>query len=178
MLTINGRKMAKSTGNNIEPREVFSGDNDLLSKAYSPSATKSFLYQAYYRSVLDISDEAMLASERGYRRLLQAYHLLDELPEGSTTDMDVAAWRQACYDAMNDDFNSPILIAQLFEAVSFIQRAHAGKASCTLEDKNLLQKTLHDFMFEILGLVDEYQEPEGDSELLTGAVNLLEIGRA
>src|SRR5690625_5852759 len=76
---------------------------------------------------------------------------------------------------MNDDFNSPILIAQLFEAASFIQRAHAGKASCTLEDKNLLQKTLHDFMFEILGLVDEYQEPEGDSELLTGVVNLLVV---
>ena len=173
MLTLNGRKMAKSTGNNIEPREVFSGENDLLSKAYSPSATKFFLYQAHYRSVLDISDEAMLASERGYRRLLQAYHLLDELPIGDTTDMDIAAWRQSCYDAMNDDFNSPILIAQLFEAVSFIQRVNTGSASCTAEDKELLHKTLHDFMFEVLGLVDEYQDPTGDSELLTGTINLL-----
>lgn len=173
MLTLNSRKMAKSTGNNILPAEIFSGENDFLSKAFSPSATKFFLFQAHYRSVLDLSDEAMLASERGYRRLLQAYHLVEDLEAGDSTDMDVAAWRQSCYDAMNDDFNSPILIAQLFEAASFIQRAHAGKASCTLEDKNLLQKTLHDFMFEILGLVDEYQEPEGDSELLTGAVNLL-----
>lgn len=173
MLTLNGRKMAKSTGNNIEPREVFSGENEKLSKAFTPSATKFFLYQAHYRSVLDLSDEAMLASERGYHRLLQAYHLLDELPVGDTTDMDVAAWRQSCYDAMNDDFNSPILIANLFEAVSFIQRVENKQASCTDSDRKLLQKTLHDFMFEILGLIDEYKEPAGDSEMLAGTVDLL-----
>lgn len=173
MLTLNGRKMAKSTGNNIEPREVFSGDNSMLSKAFTPSATKFFLYQAHYRSVLDLSDEAMVASERGYHRLLQTYHQLEKLPVGNTTNMDVAAWRQSCYDAMNDDFNSPILIARLFEAVSFIQRVNTGDASITVKDKELLQKTLHDFMFEILGLVDEYKDPAGNSELLTGTVNLL-----
>jgi len=173
MLTLNGRKMAKSTGNNIEPNEIFSGENEKLSKAFTPSATKFFLYQAHYRSVLDLSDEAMLASERGYHRLLQAYHLLDELPVGNTTDIDVAAWRQSCYDAMNDDFNSPILIAKLFEAVNFIQRVENKQASCTDSDRKLLQKTLHDFMFEILGLVDEYRKPTGDSEMLAGTVDLL-----
>ena len=173
MLTLNGRKMAKSTGNNIEPNEIFSGENEKLSKAFTPSATKFFLYQAHYRSVLDLSDEAMLASERGYHRLLQAYHLLEELPVSDTTDMDVAAWRQSCYDAMNDDFNSPILIAKLFEAVNFIQRVENKQASCTDSDRKLLQKTLHDFMFEILGLVDEYRKPTGDSEMLAGTVDLL-----
>ncbi len=173
MLTLNGKKMAKSTGNNILPTEIFSGDNKILSKAFSPSVTKFFMYQAHYRSVLDFSDEALLASEKGYRRLMQAYDLVDKLPIGNTSDMDIAAWRQSCYDAMNDDFNSPILIAQLFEAVSYIQRVHNGTAICTESDKEILKETLKAFMFDVLGLIDEQEGQSGNSEMLSGTVNLL-----
>lgn len=173
MLTLNGKKMAKSTGNNILPTEIFSGDNKILSKAFSPSVTKFFMYQAHYRSVLDFSDEALLASEKGYRRLMQAYDLVDKLPIGNTSDMDIAAWRQSCYDAMNDDFNSPILIAQLFEAVSYIQRVHNGTAICTESDKEILKETLRAFMFDVLGLIDEQEGQSGSSEMLSGTVNLL-----
>lgn len=173
MLTLNGKKMAKSTGNNILPTEIFSGNNKILSKAFSPSVTKFFMYQAHYRSVLDFSDEALLASEKGYRRLMQAYDLVDKLPIGNTSDMDIAAWRQSCYDAMNDDFNSPILIAQLFEAVSYIQRVHNGTAICTESDKEILKETLRAFMFDVLGLIDEQEGQSGSSEMLSGTVNLL-----
>lgn len=173
MLTLNGRKMAKSTGNNILPKEIFTGDNKILSKAFSPTVTKFFMYQAHYRSVLDFSDEALSASERGFQRLMQAYHLLEELPVGDTSDMDITAWRQACYDAMNDDFNSPILIAHLFDAASFIQRVSNGKAMCTDSDRKLLLQTCKDFMFDVLGLVDELEDHSGNMEILTGAVHLL-----
>lgn len=173
MLTLNGRKMAKSTGNNILPKEIFTGYNKILSKAFSPTVTKFFMYQAHYRSVLDFSDEALSASERGFQRLMQAYHLLEELPVGDTSDMDITAWRQACYDAMNDDFNSPILIAHLFDAASFIQRVSNGKAMCTDSDRKLLLQTCKDFMFDVLGLVDELEDHSGNMEILTGAVHLL-----
>lgn len=173
MLTLNGKKMAKSTGNNILPSEIFTGDNEILSKAFSPSATKFFMYQAHYRSVLDFSDEALLASERGYQRLMQAYKLVDKLKVSDTSDMDCKAWRQSCYDAMNDDFNSPILIAHLFEAVSFIQRIHNHTANCTAEDRGILKQTLKDFMFDVLGLIEEQEDQSRDSEMLTGTVNLL-----
>lgn len=173
MLTLNGKKMAKSTGNNILPTEIFSGDNKILSKAFSPAVTKFFMYQAHYRSVLDFSDEALSASEKGFHRLLQAYHLLDKLSVSDSSDMDVATWRQSCYDAMNDDFNSPILIAHLFEAVSFIQRVNNDKAKCTEEDRKIIKQTFQDFVFDVLGLVDELKDPAGNSEMLTGSINLL-----
>lgn len=173
MLTLNGKKMAKSTGNNILPSEIFNGDNKILSKAFSPSVTKFFMYQAHYRSVLDFSDEALLASEKGYHRLMQAYKALEQLSTSSTSDMDCEMWRQRCYDAMNDDFNSPILIAHLFEAVSFIHRVQHSKATCTENDKVILKQTLHNFMFDVLGLIEEEGDVLGNSEMLSGTVNLL-----
>lgn len=173
MLTLNGRKMAKSTGNNILPTEIFTGDNDILSKAFSPSVTKFFMYQAQYRSVLDFSDEALLAAERGYRRMMQAYDLVDKLETSSESSMDVAAWVQSCYDAMNDDFNSPILIAQLFEMVGFIQRLTNGQEKITEEDKQLIKQSLSDFIFDVLGLADEQETDSEHGKKLEGTVNLL-----
>src|SRR5699024_2362900 len=132
-----------------------------------------FMYQAHYRSVLDFSDEALLASEKGYHRLMQAYKALEQLSTSSTSDMDCEMWRQRCYDAMNDDFNSPILIAHLFEAVSFIQRVQHSKATCTENDRVILKQTLHNFMFDVLGLIEEEGDVLGNSEMLSGTVNLL-----
>src|SRR5690606_4299354 len=147
MLTLNGKKMAKSTGNNILPQELFSGENDILSKAYHPAVVRFFILQAHYRSILDFSDDAIQASEKGFYRLMEAIDNVDKLPTSSTSTFDVSAWRQKCYDAMNDDFNSPILIAHLFDAVKSINSIIDNKETITADDKDLLSQTLHSFAF-------------------------------
>ncbi|WP_339649483.1 cysteine--tRNA ligase, partial [uncultured Salegentibacter sp.] len=103
MLTLNGKKMAKSTGNNILPEEIFSGNNDVLDKPFSPNVTRFFMLQANYRSILDFSDEALKASEKGFNRLMDAYHAIDELSVSDKSSVDIKSWKQSCYDAMNDD---------------------------------------------------------------------------
>ena len=173
MLTLNGKKMAKSTGNFILPSELFTGENDILGKAYLPTVVRFFMLQANYRSILDFSDEALSASEKGFNRLMDAYHLLEELPASGTGSFNVNEWKQKCYDSMNDDFNSPILIAQLFEAVKQINSIKEGKASITTEDLQDLRKTMSDFLFEVLGLVDIEAANDTSFEKLSGTVELL-----
>ncbi len=155
MLTLNGKKMAKSTGNNILPQELFSGNNTILSKAFSPSVVRFFILQAHYRSVLDFSDEAILASEKGFVRLMDAVKLLKNLPVSATSTIDIASWQKKCYDAMNDDFNSPVLIAHLFEAVKMINSIKDGKEALSVLDLEILTRTINDFVFDVLGLQDE-----------------------
>ena len=173
MLTLNGKKMAKSTGNNILPNELFSGDNDILSKAFSPAVTKFFMYQAHYRSILDFSNDALEASEKGFIRMMDAYHSLSNLKTGSESTWNITKWKQSCYDAMNDDFNSPILIAQLFEATKHINAIKEGKATVTEEDLAILKETFHDFIFDVLGLTDTNIQDENDQSKLSGAIDLL-----
>ena len=173
MLTLNGKKMAKSTGNFILPTELFTGENDILGKAYLPTVVRFFMLQANYRSILDFSDEALSASEKGFNRLMDAFHLLDELPTSGSSSFNVSEWRQKCYDSMNDDFNSPILIAQLFEAVKQINSIKEGNATITAEDLQDLKKTMSDFLFEVLGLVDIVAANDTSMEKLSGAVELL-----
>ncbi|WP_423818209.1 cysteine--tRNA ligase [Salinimicrobium sp. TIG7-5_MAKvit] len=174
MLTLNGKKMAKSTGNNILPNEIFTGDNPNLEKGFAPTVARFFMLQANYRSILDFSNEALVASEKGFQRLMDAYHALDHLETAATSDFDVAEWRQKCYDAMNDDFNSPILIAQLFEAVKQINIIKDGKAKITAEDLEVLKKTISDFIFDVLGLVDTAEAADNDfGNKLSGTVELL-----
>ncbi|UZH54380.1 cysteine--tRNA ligase [Salinimicrobium tongyeongense] len=174
MLTLNGKKMAKSTGNNILPNEIFTGDNPNLEKGFAPTVARFFMLQANYRSILDFSNEALLASEKGFQRLMDAYHALDHLETAATSDFDVVEWRQKCYDAMNDDFNSPILIAQLFEAVKQINIIKDGKAKIKAEDLELLKKTMSDFIFDVLGLIDTSEAGNNDfGNKLSGTVELL-----
>jgi cysteinyl-tRNA synthetase len=171
MLTMNGKKMAKSTGNNILPGEIFTGENTILSKAFSPSVVRFFMMQAHYTSILDLSNDALLASEKGYNRLMEAFEILKFLGTGSKTDFDVVAWKQKCYDAMNDDFNTPILIANLFDAVRHINLIRDGHETITAEDKSLLQKTMGDFVFEVLGI--EQKTSVEDVHALAGVMKLL-----
>ncbi len=172
MLTLNGKKMAKSTGNNILPNEIFTGDNNILSKPFSPAVVRFFMMQAHYTSILDLSNDALLASEKGYLRLMEAMDQMSGLSTGEASTFDYMAWRQKSYDAMNDDFNTPILIANLFEAVKQINLVKEGKGSITTEDKQLLETTLKAFVFDVLGL-EEVSEQDQDSEQLAGVVNLL-----
>lgn len=172
MLTLNGKKMAKSTGNNILPNEILTGENDNLSKAYSPSVVRFFMMQAHYRSVLDFSDDAILAAEKGFVRLMGALSLLDSLEASSNSTFDVKQWRQRCYDAMNDDFNASVLIANIFEAVKIINLVNDKKESLGSQDLTLLKATLYDFIFDVLGL-ENTAETDDNSEKLSGVVQLL-----
>lgn len=173
MLTLNGKKMSKSTGNSILPNELFTGDNTILSKPFSPTVSKFFMFQAHYRSILDFSNDALAASEKGFNRLMDAYRSLDGISASQTSSFDVSKWRQSCYDAMNDDFNSPILIAQLFEAAKYINGLKDSNETITQTDLALLKKTMSDFIFDILGLADVAAEGGSNSNQLSGAVDLL-----
>ncbi|NHF57969.1 cysteine--tRNA ligase [Flavobacteriaceae bacterium TP-CH-4] len=172
MLTMNGKKMAKSTGNNILPGEIFSGDNSVLSKPFAPAVVRFFMMQAHYTSILDLSNDALLASEKGYNRLMEAVDTLNGLQTGPKSDFDVTAWKQQCYDAMNDDFNTPILIAHLFEAVKHINLVKEGKESLSATDKELLKQSVEAFVFEVLGL-EAKSVQNTDSNKLSGVVELL-----
>ncbi|MEX0287883.1 MAG: cysteine--tRNA ligase [Flavobacteriaceae bacterium] len=173
MLTMNGKKMAKSTGNNILPGEIFSGENTVLSKPFSPAVVRFFMMQAHYTSILDLSDAALLASEKGYNRLMEAMETVKILTPGeNTSDFNLKAWKQKCYDAMNDDFNTPILIANLFDAVKQINLIKEGSASISENDKAELQETMENFVYDILGL-ERTNGSELDADKLSGVVQLL-----
>ena len=172
MLTLNGKKMAKSTGNNILPREILTGENTILSKAFSASVARFFMLQAHYRSILDFSDDAIVAAEKGYKRLMDAMHSLKEITVGTKSSIDIAAWKQTCYDAMNDDFNTPILIAQLFEAVRFVNLLKDEKETLNGDDLNYFAKAMHAFVFDVLGLEDE-KVSDSKNDKLEGTVNML-----
>jgi cysteinyl-tRNA synthetase len=172
MLTLNGKKMAKSTGNNILPGEILSGKNTILSKAFSASVTRFFMLQAHYRSILDFSDDAIVAAEKGYKRLMEAMSSLNAIPTSNKSSLNIAEWKQLCYDAMNDDFNTPILIAQLFEGVRFVNMLKEGKETLTAEDSKIFTNAMNAFVFDVLGLEDE-KASDGNNDKLEGTVNLL-----
>ncbi len=153
MLTLNGQKMAKSTGNNILPGEILSGDTNKLTKGFSASVVRFFMMQAHYRSILDFSNDALLASEKGFMKLMEAVSTLDKLEATSdANEFDVSAWKSNCYTAMNDDFNTPILIAELFSAVKYINQIKDGKVTINASNLALLREVMHQFIFDILGL--------------------------
>ena len=175
MLTLNGKKMAKSTGNNILPDEMFSGNNNIFSKPFSPAVTRFFLLQAHYRSIVDLSEEALLASEKGFQRLTDGINLLDKLVPGNETNgFDLTLWTEKCYQAMNDDFNSPLLIAQLFDVVKFINSVENGSATITTKDLAFLKDKMKAFTEDVLGLAFNNNQTEDKvSTALEGTVNLL-----
>lgn len=172
MLTLNGKKMSKSTGNNIYPSEIFSGDNSILSKPYTPAVVRFFMMQAHYTSILDLSDDALQASEKGYNRLMEAFVNLENLKTGKSSDFDVAAWQQKCYDAMNDDFNTPILIAHLFDAVKHINLIKEDQETITEADRSSLEQAMKAFVYDVLG-VENQTLAKDDSNALSGVMDLL-----
>ena len=172
MLTLNGKKMAKSTGNNILPGEILTGENTILSKPFSASVTRFFMLQAHYRSILDFSDDAIVAAEKGYKRLMEALSLLKDLPTSAQSSIAIEDWKQLCYDAMNDDFNTPILIAHLFEGVRYINVIKDGKETITAEDLATFTTALEAFVYEVLGLENE-KITDSSNDKLEGTIQLL-----
>lgn len=156
MLTVNGTRMSKSAGNGFLPGELFSGDHPLLDKGYSPMTVRFFMLQAHYRSTLDFSNEALEAAEKGFRRLLNAISLLEKItPTEKAKSIDLAGLKSKCYEAMNDDFNSPVLIAELFEAVRLINTIYDGKLAISAADLQELNELMHSFVEDVLGLKDD-----------------------
>ncbi|WP_339660831.1 cysteine--tRNA ligase [uncultured Polaribacter sp.] len=171
MLLLNSQKMAKSTGNFILPNEILSGKNNILPKAFSASVVRFFNMQANYRSILDFSGEALEASEKGHAKLMEAVNFLEKIEAGKTSTFDVQKWKKDCYAAMNDDFNTPMLIAHLFEAVKVINQIKEQKASLTADDVSELKTIIKAFVFDVLGLMNE--NSQDNSEKIKGVVELL-----
>ena len=172
MLTLNGNKMAKSTGNNILPKDIISGNNKILSKPFEATVVRFFILQAHYRSILDFSSNALEASQKGYNKLMEAIKGLDSLKTSNSSDIDVKNWVKRCYSAMNDDFNTPILIAELFNMVKFINQVKIGKANVSSKDLDIIILKLNEFVFKVLGL-EINNGSDSNSDKLDSAISLL-----
>ena len=155
MITIKGKKMGKSYGNFITLEELFSGNNSVLEKDYSPMTIRFFILQAHYRSTLDFSNEALQAAEKGLERLMKSYETLKKIVPSQSSSVNIDGYMQKCYDSMNDDMNSPIVISHLFDLSKIINSIYAKTE--TIDDKNLqmLKDIFNVFLFDILGLVEE-----------------------
>lgn len=173
MLTLNGQKMSKSTGNTILPEELFSGENDFFEKPLAPMVLRFFMLQAQYRSTLDLSNEAVVAAEKAFLRLMKSYDLLQTIEPRDKGNWKVQDWIKDCYAAMDDDFNSPVLIAQLFEASKKISSVLEGKDSISEDDLSMLKTSFHSFVFDVLGLENIQKNKNEDTEKLDGAIRLL-----
>ena len=164
MITINGQKMGKSLGNFITLDEFFTGSRkDMLSQAYSPMTIRFFILQAHYGGTVDFSNEALQAAEKAYERMLDGWKRLNELKPSETSTVDVADLDRKCHEAMNDDLNTPVVIAHLFDACRAINQVNDGKASISETDLQQLKATFKTFLFDILGIYDERE---------SGSVNL------
>lgn len=166
MITINGQKMARSLGNFITLDQLFKGNHQLLQQAYSPMTIRFFILQAHYRSTVDFSNEALQAAEKGMQKLMKAVEVAGKLKPAGSSTVSIGELRKKCYEAMDDDLNSPILLSHLFEAVRIVNSAAAGTEKIDAEGIEELKTLLNTFVFDILGLKDESGSQGG--EQLTG----------
>lgn len=163
MVTINGQKMGKSLGNGIFCHELFSGDNHQLDRAYSPMTVRFFILQSHYRSTLDFSNEALEAASKGLDRLQKGIARLNQLNSSNRSTVDVNALEKSLFDAMNDDFNSPIAIAKLFDGIKMVASIEKGEQSISEADLDALKKLYKTFYFDILGLELEVKSEENNA---------------
>ena len=155
MLNVNGQKMSKSLGNSFLPKEIVEGTTTLFEKPYSPNILRFFMMQAHYRSTMDFNSEALNAAEKGFSRLMDALSLIPQLNTSDTSGFNVQELVDSFYRAMDDDFNAPILIANLFEAAKRIYQIHEGKECITFDDLKLLESSMQTFIVDVLGLTLE-----------------------
>ena len=155
MITINGQKMARSLGNFITLNQLFSADHPLLQQAYSPMTIRFFILQAHYRSTVDFSNEALIAAEKGLRKLMKAAETLKNLKPSEDSTLDIASFRTGYYEAMNDDLNTPLLLSHLFDSVRYINSISDGTDKISNNDLDAFSSLFNTFVFDILGLKDE-----------------------
>lgn len=155
MITINGKKMGKSLGNFITLDEFFNGTHELLTQPYSPMTIRFFILQAQYRSTVDFSNEALQAAEKALNRMLEGWRRLQELTPSDESTVDVDGYKALCYEALDDDLNTPIVIAHLFDACRVINQVNDGKAKATAQDIATLKELFATFLVDILGVRTE-----------------------
>ncbi len=153
MITVDGKKMGKSLGNFINLEEFFNGTHDKLDRAYSPMTIRFFILQAHYRSTIDVSNVALQAAEKGLKKLMNAMETLQSLTSSDSSTYDVSGLEKKCYESINDDFNTPIVIAHLFDGVRIINSVKDGKESLKPSDVEKLKSIFNIFVNDILGLV-------------------------
>ncbi|MDE6190792.1 MAG: cysteine--tRNA ligase [Muribaculum sp.] len=177
MITIAGKKMGKSLGNFITLNEFFTGSHEMLTQAYSPMTIRFFILQAQYRSTLDFSNEALQGAEKALARMLDGWRRLNELTASESSTIDVSDFRRKCYEALDDDMNTPIVIAHLFDACRLINQVNDGNATATQADIDELKDIFKIFLVDILGVrTDLVGAGEGDATALKpfeDAVDLL-----
>ncbi len=171
MITINGQKMGKSLGNFITLEQLFTGEHPVLTKAYSPMTIRFFILQAQYRSTLDFSNEALSAAEKGFERMFEAYNNINKIQPSENSTVNISEIRNKCIDALNDDLNTPIVIAHLFDVVKTINSTLVGNEKFDKENIKACKKLFDDFAFEILGLVQE--TTNSNNQILSDVVSLL-----
>lgn len=173
MLTVNGTRMSKSAGNGFLPNELFTGSHPLLERGYSPMVVKFFMAQSHYRSTLDFSNEALQASEKGFYKLMKAGETLNKLNTESESTVNIQKLKENCYAAMNDDFNSPILISHLFEAVRIINSVNDGKEKINTKDLEELKSVYQSFVFDVLGFQNDNSSSTNDNNLTSELIDMI-----
>ncbi len=173
MITINGQKMARSLGNFITLDELFTGSHKILTQAYSPMTIRFFILQAHYRSTIDFSNEALQASEKGLERLMTAVKTLSNLTASEKSTVDISSLKEKCFSALNDDINSPIAIAHLFDGVKTINSIKAGNEKISAEDLAELKSFYNSMVFDVLGFKEEQTSGSGDNAVLGKSIELL-----
>jgi cysteinyl-tRNA synthetase len=155
MITINGQKMGKSLGNFITLEQFFTGDHPALTQAYSPMTIRFFILQAHYRGTVDFSNEALQAAEKALERILDGWHRLNALTAAPQSSVTLDNYRQRCADAMNDDLNTPTVIATLFDACKVINQANDGNATLSQADIDEMKGVFQTYLFDVLGIRDD-----------------------
>lgn len=179
MITINGQKMGKSLGNFITLSEFFDGSHKSLEQAYSPMTIRFFILQAHYRSTVDFSNEALQGAEKGMTKLMNAIDTLEGIAPSKESSIDVETYKTKFYDAINDDFNTPILIAHMFDVVKQINTIAAGNGSLSEASKADLTKLMSDFCFDILGLkkIEAASENGMTDDVMDVVLNLRKLAK-
>jgi cysteinyl-tRNA synthetase len=170
MLNVNGQKMSKSLGNFFLPKEIVEGTSPLFKKPYAPNVIRFFMMQAHYRSTLDITETGLDAAEKGLNRLMEGLKLIEKVSHSTSTSFKWKELVDSFDEAMQDDFNAPILIANLFEAVRYINLINDGKETITLEHLGILQAAMQVFIFQVLGL---FSEEQGQDNRLNPVMDLV-----
>ncbi|MCH2215008.1 MAG: cysteine--tRNA ligase [Flavobacteriales bacterium] len=173
MLTVQGRKMAKSEGNGFTPEELITGNHKLLEQGYSPMTVRFFMLQSHYSSTLDFSNDALRAAEKGYNRLMEGYQRLEDLKVSESSSVNIDDWSAKCKSAMDDDFNTPILISHLFEGVKMINLVASGRETISEDNFVKFKKLFEDYIFVVLGFKLEGNESNEDGAHTQGLMELL-----
>jgi cysteinyl-tRNA synthetase len=166
MITINGQKMSRSLGNYITLDQLFNGNHPMLEQPYSPMTIRFFILQAHYRSTVDFSNEALLAAEKGFQRLFKGIETLKKLNPSDSSTVNINELSKKCYEALDDDLNSPVLLSHLFEGVKYINSVNDGTEKLNSSDLDSLKSLFGTFVYNILGLKDEAEDKI--DEKLTG----------